>query len=139
MNEAVVKAITGGDTLATRRLHSNEIIRKKASFTPFVTTNKKLFIRGMDNGIWRRMLTIPLNKKIQRYDRTFADRLEHYASDAKRWFLQEVRDYIQRGHELGTPRECLDAVEENRSGLDTYLGSMIIAKSGMVFVKLLRF
>lgn len=50
LNEAMVKAITGGDTIATRLLYSNNIIRKKAGFTPFIVTNKSLFIRSTDDG-----------------------------------------------------------------------------------------
>ncbi|WP_081028817.1 phage/plasmid primase, P4 family, partial [Candidatus Liberibacter solanacearum] len=119
LNEAVVKAITGGDTIATRLLYSNKMVRKKASFAPFIVTNKPLFIRSTDDSIWERLVIIPFKKRVCVIDPTLEGRLKEYALDAKKWFLKGVRDYIDRGHQLDLPESCLKAVEEERYDLDT--------------------
>ncbi len=119
LNEAVVKAITGGDTIATRLLYSNTMIRKKASFTPFIVTNKPLFLRSTDDSIWERIVIIPFKKRVCVIDPTLEGRLKEYTLDAKKWFLKGVRDYINRGHQLDIPESCLKAVEEERYDLDT--------------------
>ncbi|MBY7649790.1 MAG: DNA primase [Candidatus Liberibacter europaeus] len=120
LNEAIVKAITGGDTLASRLLYSNAMIRKKASFTPFITTNKFPLIRSIDNSIWRRIVVIPFNREIANVDPTVERKLPTYALEAKKWFLQGLRDYLQRGHDLAIPEICLKAVDACRTDLDTY-------------------
>lgn len=39
--------------------------------------------------------------------------------DAKRWFLEGVKDYIQRGFKLDIPDICRKTVEDARYDLDT--------------------
>ncbi|AHA28004.1 phage/plasmid primase, P4 family [Candidatus Liberibacter americanus] len=119
LNEAVVKAITGGDTIAARLLFSNVIIRKRASFTPFIVTNKPLFIRSIDNSIWERLIIIPFKKRIDSIDPTLESKLADYALDAKRWFLGGVQDYLSRNHQLDIPEICIKAAKEERYELDT--------------------
>lgn len=62
-DEGLIKQLTGGDRVTARKLYENEF-----DFTPqfklWMATNHKPYIRGRDEGIWRRMVIIPFNKQI---------------------------------------------------------------------------
>lgn len=57
LNEALVKALTGGGTYTARFLHK-EFFEFLPKFTPFLSTNHKPTIKNTDNGIWRRLRLI---------------------------------------------------------------------------------
>jgi putative DNA primase/helicase len=62
LNEAVVKALTGGDTITARPMYGHLF-----SFVPThklrIATNHKPVIAGIDDGIWRRIRLIPWTQK----------------------------------------------------------------------------
>ncbi|MBY7649514.1 MAG: DNA primase [Candidatus Liberibacter europaeus] len=120
INEAVIKAITGGDTIAARLLYSNNIIRKRASFTPLIVTNKPLLIRSTDDSIWRRMVIIPFPKKINEWDDNIEDTLAEYTLDAKKFFVEGALDYIARGRKIDMSNACEKATLKERGDLDIY-------------------
>lgn len=58
LDEALVKALTGGDKIAARYLR-REFFEFLPLFTPILLTNYPPVIRGTDSGIWRRLRLIP--------------------------------------------------------------------------------
>jgi P4 family phage/plasmid primase-like protien len=60
--EALVKEITGGDTIAARFMRA-EWFYFKPEFKLFFATNHKPVIRGTDNAIWKRLHLIPFEER----------------------------------------------------------------------------
>lgn len=63
LNEALVKELTGGDTLKGRFMRQDFFSFPK-TFTIFLITNHKPVIRGVDSGIWRRIRLVPWTVEI---------------------------------------------------------------------------
>lgn len=62
LDEARVKALTGGDTISARGMHEN-FWNFKPHYTLFLLTNHPPHVRGTDHGIWRRIRLIPFETK----------------------------------------------------------------------------
>ncbi|WP_240535916.1 phage/plasmid primase, P4 family [Candidatus Liberibacter solanacearum] len=128
LNAAKIKQMTGGDCMTARLNYGNTYSEARASFTPFIVSNKHLFVRNPDDAWWRRYIVIPFDKPIANRDATFAQKLEtEYALEAKKWFLDGIKAYIQNGHiqngrnlDVDVPEVCSKAKEEERRGTDTY-------------------
>ncbi len=63
LNEPLVKQLTGGDRITARFLHA-EFFEFAPQFKLFLAANHKPEIRGMDEGIWRRVRLIPFEVMI---------------------------------------------------------------------------
>jgi putative DNA primase/helicase len=61
--EALVNAITGGDSLSARFMCA-EFFKFKPSFKLGLASNHKPVIRGTDHAIWDRIRLIPFNVRI---------------------------------------------------------------------------
>ncbi|XCE19625.1 phage/plasmid primase, P4 family (plasmid) [Candidatus Liberibacter asiaticus] len=121
INAAKIKQMTGGDCMTARLNYGNTYSESPASFTPFIVSNKHLFVRNPDDAWWRRYIVIPFDKPIANRDASFAQKLEtKYALEAKKWFLKGVKAYISKGLDVDIPEVCLKAKEEERQGTDTY-------------------
>ncbi|ADR51956.1 P4 family phage/plasmid primase [Candidatus Liberibacter solanacearum CLso-ZC1] len=123
LNAAKIKQMTGGDCMTARLNYGNTYSEARASFTPFIVSNKHLFVRNPDDAWWRRYIVIPFDKPIANRDATFAQKLEtEYALEAKKWFMEGIKAYIRNGRNLDVyvPEVCINAKEEERRGTDTY-------------------
>lgn len=63
-DEAVIKQVTGQDTIAARFLYG-EFFEYKPQFKIWLATNYKPTIRGGDDAIWRRIRLIPFNEQFK--------------------------------------------------------------------------
>jgi putative DNA primase/helicase len=76
LDEARVKILTGGDTIAVRALYSNHIVSFRPAFTLWVATNHKPRIRETGEAIWRRMRLVPFSVVIPQDERAPRDVLD---------------------------------------------------------------
>ena len=63
MNEGLVKQLTGGEKITARFLYGKEF-EFYPNFKIWLATNHKPIIRNNDNGIWRRIVSIPFLYKV---------------------------------------------------------------------------
>ena len=81
-DEGLIKQLTGGDRVSARKLYENEF-----EFTPqfklWMATNHKPYVRGRDDGIWRRFVIIPFEKQIplEEIDRDLTNKLKRATSN----------------------------------------------------------
>lgn len=65
--ESLVKELTGGDTIAARRMREN-FFRFKPTHELAVCCNHLLRVRGRDHGVWRRQRIVPFAVTFRRAD-----------------------------------------------------------------------
>lgn len=78
LDEARVKAMTGGDMITARRLRCDPF-RFVPNFKLWLSTNHVPRIRGQDNGIWRRFRLVPFQQQFkdgQGRDNTLKEKLQ---------------------------------------------------------------
>lgn len=119
LNEDRLKAITSHDKIPARFLYENEF-----DFYPthkgFITTQHKSIIKGIDEGLWRRIhlwlfgYTFPEDER----DKYFRENvLLPELPGILNWALAGLRDYQQRGG-LEPPDTVVAATDEYRNDLD---------------------
>jgi putative DNA primase/helicase len=98
MAENVVKALTGGDTIAARFLYS-EHFEFIPAFKLWLATNHKPRVIGTSEAVWRRIqlisfdVTIPKEKR----DRDLTEKLKLEAAGILNWALAGLHDWQARG------------------------------------------
>lgn len=123
--EALVKSLTGGDTVSARFLHA-EWFDFKATFKIWLATNHKPIIKGTDKAIWNRIRLIPFNCSIPPEDQVpmneFLERLKAEWPGILLWGLEGYRDWKKYG--LRPPDGVKGATKEYRDEMDV-LGEFI--------------
>lgn len=123
LNESVVKAITGGDRITTRRLYEDFWV-----FDPthklFLQTNHKPQISGTDDGIWRRIRFIAFDVTIPEEERDpeLGEQLREEAPGILNQLLEGCQRWQRDG--LTPPTAVRSATLEYRSSEDV-LGCFI--------------
>jgi len=56
-----IKRITGGDTIKARLPHSGTFVEKIPDFTPWIATNHPPRVHGVDQALWRRLISVPFD------------------------------------------------------------------------------
>ncbi len=117
LNEALVKAMTGGDTLTARFLHA-EFFEFLPEFKPFLSTNHKPIVRGTDHGIWSRIKLIPFTVKIpgDEQDKGLREKLRDEYPGILKWAFEGCREWQEHG--LGEPAVIRDATDSYRQEMD---------------------
>ena len=117
MSEAVVKQLTGGDTVSARFLYS-ESFEFVPQFKLWLATNHKPKIVGADDGIWRRIRLIPFTVQIpkERQDKDLPKKLKAEAAGILNWALEGLRQWREIG--LAEPDTVMDATSEYRADQD---------------------
>jgi len=115
--EAVVKDLTGGDTITARFLHHEWF-----DFTPshklWMYGNHKPLVRGTDEGIWRRIRLIPFTVTItpEERDPDLGAKLTAELSGILNWALAGLGAWQRDG--LNNPRAVREATAEYRAEMD---------------------
>ena len=98
IREALVKSMTGSDTIAARHLYQEEIEFRPRHLILMASNHAPIF-HGADEGLWRRVKLIP-------FKRYFApDERDHYLNDKLRaeaegiltWAVQGAREWFKDG------------------------------------------
>jgi putative DNA primase/helicase len=126
--ESLLKACTGGDTVAARFLYA-EHFEFVPCFKLWLATNHKPRIIGTDEAIWRRIRLIPFSVVIpkEQRDHKLPERLKHESSGILNWALAGLRDWQVNG--LREP-ECVNAAtadyRESQDALAHFLQSTCV-------------
>jgi len=115
--EALIKALTGGDTISARFLYQ-EFFQFKPQAKFWLRTNYKPVIAGRDNGIWRRIHLVPFDNEIpdSRKDNKLPRKLQAEASGILNWMLDGLCDYLMNG--IHMPHVVADATAKYRQEQD---------------------
>lgn len=119
MSEAIVKQLTGGDTVeACKKYH--EPFNYVPAFKLWIRTNEKPIIRGSNDAIWRRIKLIPFEHPIPPEKRKRRDVVdEALASETDgilTWLIQGAMLWYKDG--LKSPDVVDEAVNAYRSEMD---------------------
>lgn len=118
LNEARIKAVTGGDTVTARFLYQSNF-----TYTPrfklWFASNHKPQIRGTDTGIWRRVRLIPFTVSFKRRaDKDLIHELRAELPGILAWAVRGALAWYCDG--LGEPQRVLDATEDYRAESDLF-------------------
>jgi putative DNA primase/helicase len=125
LSEALIKLMTGGDTIQVRHLNE-EFFDLVPQFKLIMSGNYKPQVQGADEGIWRRMRLVPWVVTVSeaKRDNHLGDKLKREASGILNRLLDGLRDWLDNG--LVFPDDVINATAEYRSDSDP-LGRFIDA------------
>ena len=117
LDEAVVKQVTGGDTITARKLFQ-EFFDFKPRFKLWLAANYKPEIRGVDEAIWRRVLLVPFEVTIppQERDHELGRKLRAELPGILAWAVEGLRAWRKYG--LQPPQRVIAATAEYRHEQD---------------------
>lgn len=117
-NETMIKELTGGDRIAARRMRE-EFWEFDPSHTLCMATNHKPRIRGGDDGIWRRLILIPITVSVpnEKADKAMPDKLAAEAPGILAWCVRDSLEWPRQG--LTAPTEVAEATSSYREEQDT--------------------
>lgn len=119
--EALVKQLTGGDTITARFLFK-EYFDFKPQFKIWLAANHKPNVRGSDHGIWRRIRLVPFTVTIPEAERDprLTQKLVGELPGILAWAVRGCVAW--RRHGLSMPPEVLAATASYREEMDRFGG-----------------
>lgn len=126
LDEALIKAVTGGEEITVRFLHK-EFFTYQPQFKVWMSSNLKPAIKGTDWGIWRRMKLIPFEVTIsEEYkDKFLPAKLRKESSGILNWMLRGLARYREEG--MIYPEKVRAATAQYRDSQDV-IGQFLQAK-----------
>lgn len=117
LDESLVKQLTGGDRILARFLYGQEF-EYDPKFKIWMATNHLPFIRGTDEGIWRRIKVIPFNVQIpaNKVDKNLENKLKAEWTGILNWIVQGAIMWQVEG--LKDPEAVQDASKQYRENMD---------------------
>lgn len=119
LKEALVKELTGGETITARDLFSG-YMDFQALFVAMMSGNGYPRITGTDNGIWRRMAVVHWPVKIPEAEqREFEEMLAYFVPEYPgilNWLIEGVHIFLREG--LVIPEAVKKATQEYRDDMD---------------------
>jgi putative DNA primase/helicase len=117
LQEGLIKELTGGEPLQVRALHS-DFVEVRPVFKLTISGNHKPEIRGLDDGIWRRVLLVPFDVQIPEAERDvhLVDKLWTERSGILNWLISGLLECLVDG--LNPPKAVIDATKEYREESD---------------------
>jgi putative DNA primase/helicase len=115
--ESLIKQFTGGEEITARPLYG-QLFSFKPVAKIWIQTNHKPDIRGRDHAIWRRVVLIPFNFKVNpaNKDRYLLDKLQKELPGVLKWGIDGFRLWQEKG--LMIPEKVKAAVEDYRQESD---------------------
>lgn len=116
-DEGLLKQLTGGDKVTARNLYENEF-----EFVPqlklWMETNHKPYVRGTDEGIWRRFVIIPFEKQIpkDKVDKDLTKKLKKELPAIMKWCVDGYLEWKKIG--LAEPQSVKEQRDEYRTEMD---------------------
>lgn len=119
LDEATIKAITGGGTINARHLYGTPF-EFEPSHTLWLETNHKPRVKGTDPAIWRRLMLIPFTTTIpkEEQDRHLPERLRQKLSSVLNWIVRGCLEWQQSKEGLEAPEQVHKATEDYRFDMD---------------------
>jgi putative DNA primase/helicase len=128
LDEATVKEITGGDTIAARFLYG-EHFEFKPEFKLVLVTNHRPQVDGDDDAIWRRLRLFPFEQSFEgREDRALTEKLEAELPGILAWAVSGCLEWQEEG--LGEAAAVTHATAEYRQDEDV-LGAFLAERCVM--------
>jgi putative DNA primase/helicase len=120
-NEALVKQLTGGDTIKARRLYQ-DFWEFAPTHTVWMAVNHRPDVRGTDQAIWRRIKLIPFTTAIppEEQDTELPEKLLEELPGILAWAVRGCLDWQRSG--LGEPDEVRRATNQYRAHMDVLAG-----------------
>ena len=121
IDEGQVKALTGGDRRKARRMYK-DFWEYQPTDHIWLAANHKPEIRGMDPGIWSRMVTIPFEVQIaaEARDMRLAEKLLAEAPGILAWGVRGCLEWQRTG--LKPPAAVREASDDYRNEMDVIGG-----------------
>jgi putative DNA primase/helicase len=115
--EALVKQLTGGDTLTARFLYS-EHFEFQPMFKLWLAVNHKPVVQGTDHAIWRRIRLLPfiVTIPVAEQDKRLIEKLRDELPGILRWAVEGCLLWQQEG--LEPPQAVKRATGDYRSEMD---------------------
>ncbi|RVU62867.1 DNA primase [Bacillus thuringiensis] len=117
LSETFVKQITGGEPVLARFLRQ-EFFEFIPEFKVFFTTNHKPVIKGVDEGIWRRIRLIPFNLQLpkEKRDKKLPEKLSLEMPGILNWAIEGCLKWQQSG--LNDPAIVRKATGDYKEEMD---------------------
>lgn len=129
LDEATVKHLSGGDTVAARFLYG-EFFEFKPQFKIVLVSNHKPHVDGNDDAIWRRICLVPFEVSFEgREDRQLRATLEAELSGILAWAVRGCLYWQREG--LGQADAITEASREYRRDEDA-LGAFLEERCALV-------
>lgn len=120
LNTSVVKQLTSTDPV-----HAEKKYFAPFDFQPTHTlvlyTNHLPKVRALDTGIWRRLIVVPFNARIEGKSdiKNYSDFLvEHAGGAVMKWILEGAKTVVANGYQIEEPDAVKAAIEEYRENND---------------------
>jgi putative DNA primase/helicase len=116
--EALLKRMTGEDTLVARLPYAKNSFEFKPQFKVWVAANHKPIVRGDDHAIWRRIHLIPFEQTFEgkNKDKNLRERLLAELPGILNWAIEGCLLWQKQG--LVQPAQIREATLEYRSEMD---------------------
>lgn len=117
--EGLIKQLTGGEPILVRALNEN-FFEATPIFKLTIGGNHAPDIRGMDDGIWRRLLIVPFDVQIPKEERDplIVQRMLAEAPGILNWLAEGALHYLEGG--LRPPPQVSLATDDLRRDADPY-------------------
>jgi putative DNA primase/helicase len=132
--ESTLKMLTGGEPMLVRHLNQG-FFELRPTFKAIGSGNDKPSIKGVDEGIWRRIklvhwdVTIPVAER--RPMETILAEFAEEASGILNWLLEGLIDYLENG--LQVPPEVAAATDSYRNEMDAvgeFMAAHVVPEPG---------
>ncbi|MHB1956426.1 MAG: DNA primase family protein, partial [Sulfobacillus sp.] len=133
MDEALIKAVSGGDIIKARFLNK-EFFEFVPTFTVHIDTNHKPRIRGTEDGIWRRLLLIPWQTKVpeKKKDLSLEQKLLAEKEGILNWIVRGAKDYLNNGLRIPeTVRAASDEYRRDEDILGDWFEQCVVSMDGI--------